>query len=45
VDFDPRIPVVFTDRQVRLLEALQHSDSQFHARSILSELLENPLPV
>lgn len=45
VDFDRRVPVAFTNRQVRLLEALHHSDSASHARSILSELLENSLPV
>ncbi len=45
VDFDPRTPVAFTDRQLRLLESLQHSDSKAHARLILSELLENLLPV
>ncbi len=44
-DFDPRAPVAFTDRQRRLLESLQPDDSKVHARSILSELLENTLPV
>ncbi len=38
VDFNPRTPVAFADRQRRLLESLQHSDSKAGARSILSEL-------
>jgi tRNA modification GTPase len=41
-DFDPRTPVAFTDRQLRLLEALCHSDSKTKACSLLSELLELP---
>jgi tRNA modification GTPase len=45
VDFDSRLPVVFTDRQVRLLESLGHSDSKARASSILSELLESALSV
>jgi tRNA modification GTPase len=45
VGIDLRAPVVFTSRQLRLLESLQHSDSKAHAHLILSELLENPLPV
>jgi tRNA modification GTPase len=43
--FDPHSPVVFTDRQQGLLESLQHSDSKARVRLILSELLENSLPV
>jgi tRNA modification GTPase len=39
VDFDPRTPVVFTNRQVRLLEVLQGSNSIAKAHSILLELL------
>jgi len=42
-DFDLRVPIVFTDRQMHLLEALQHSDSEANTRSILSELLELPV--
>jgi tRNA modification GTPase len=42
VDFNPRTPVAFTDRQLRLLELLQHSDSKTRTRSILSELWESP---
>jgi len=45
VNFDPRLPVVFTDRQLRLLKSLGYSTSKAHARSILSELLENAFPV
>ncbi len=45
VDFDRRAPVAFTNRQVRLLEALHHSEAASRARSILSELLEYSLPV
>jgi tRNA modification GTPase len=41
-DFDPRTLVAFTDRQIRLLEALQHSDSKAKTGSILSKLLESP---
>jgi hypothetical protein len=43
-NFDLYAPVAFTDRQVRLLEALRHSDTKAKARSILSESLE-PLPL
>jgi tRNA modification GTPase len=44
-DFDPHPPVVFTDRQLRRLESLRHVGSKAQARLILSELLENSLPV
>jgi tRNA modification GTPase len=44
-DFDPYLPVVFTDRQQGLLESLQHSDSKARVRLLLSELLEHSLPV
>lgn len=40
--FDRYTPIAFTDRQRRLLEALQRSDSKPQARSILSELLDSP---
>lgn len=43
VDFDPRTPVAFADRQRELLESLQHSDSKAEAFSILSGLLESPV--
>jgi len=43
VDFDPRTPVAFTARQIRLLESLQRSDARAEVRSILSELLESPV--
>lgn len=39
-DFDPHTPVAFTDRQTRLLEALQHN-GRFKTRAILSDLLES----
>jgi tRNA modification GTPase len=38
-DFDLRSPVVFTDRQRRLLEALQRCDTESDSRVALSELL------
>lgn len=44
-NLDPHSPVVFTDRQQGLLESLQHSDSKARVRLLLSELLENSLPV
>jgi tRNA modification GTPase len=40
--FDAGAPIVFTDRQRRLLESLQQSDSQATTRSILSDLLKSP---
>ena len=39
---DPRVPVAFTGRQRRLLEALRHSDSEVKAYAILREFLESP---
>lgn len=43
--FDGRAPIAFSNRQRRLLESLQHSDSKVNVRSIIWELLENPLSV
>lgn len=43
VDFNPCTPVAFSDRQLRLLESLQHSESKAQARLTLSELLESPV--
>lgn len=40
--FDVHVPIAFTDRQKRLLEALHRSNSKTNAHSILSELLESP---
>ena len=42
---DVHAPIAFSDRQRRLLESLQHSDSKANVRSIIWELLENPLSV
>jgi len=40
---DVHAPIAFSDRQKRLLESLQHSDSKANVRSILSKLLESPV--
>jgi tRNA modification GTPase len=45
VDFDPRTAVVFTDRQSRLLDALQHGGTKTEMRSILSKLREDSPPL
>jgi tRNA modification GTPase len=41
-DFDPRIPVAFTARQRRLLEAIQRGDSKAKVCPLLLELLKSP---
>ena len=43
--FDVHAPIAFSDRQRRLLESLQHSDSKANVRSIIWELLGHPLSV
>jgi len=44
-DFDPRIPIAFTDRQRTLLSRLQTVSLKTEADAIIAELLEGPLSV